>query len=577
MDHKLYAKFSKCEFWLDQVTFLGHIVSKDGIMVDPKKIESVYIWPRPTTVTKIRSFLRLASYYRRFIKDFSRISAPLTKLTKKNIKFQWSEACEEIFQMLKACLTSTRVLVLPSGSRGLSVFCDASRIGLGYVLMQHCHVIAYALRKLKKHEQNYPTHDLEMAAVILLRRFGDTTFMANVVAYALSRKSMGSLSHITLVRRPTVEEVHQLEDIGIQFDLVELGVFLAHVRAQSSLIEQIKAAQCDDPKLRKLIEDVRNGRNSDFSLDQDVLHCGQHFCVPDNHDLKKAILEEAHNSNKMLKLNIKDMLDYCNKLKYLNESGKGLRWIFYQASIQMAPFEALYGRRCRSPIGWFEVSEIRLLGTNLVQDAVEKVHIIRERLLAAQSRQKAYVDNRRRNLDFSVGDQVFLRVSHERSDESFTYQCCKYLLDPFHVLAPQAIELKEDLSFEEEPVAIVDRQVKKLPSKEIASVKLVWKNHSVEEATWKVEDAMCDKYPWKIPPKKRHGGAIHASDIAESNRAVSPPLGVLRQKPRSQRIAGRCKGEILRERVQENPAVKEAQPNLAAELRRMNQNLNVVL
>nr|XP_029154554.1 uncharacterized protein LOC114927773 [Arachis hypogaea] len=229
-DHKLYAKFSKCEFWLNQVTFLGHVVSKYGIMVDPKKVETVQKWPRPTTVTEIRNFLGLADYYRRFIKDFSRISAPLTKLTQKNVKFQWSKACEESFQTFKICLTSAPVLVLPSGSG---------------------------------------------------------RFSANVVADALSRKSMGSLAHITLGRRPIVEEVHQLE--------------------------------------------------ADFG---------------GNWDSYLPLIEFSHNNS-------------------------------YQASIQMAPFEALYGRRCRSPVRWFKVGEVKLLGPNLVQDAVEKVRIIRERLLAA--------------------------------------------------------------------------------------------------------------------------------------------------------------------------------------------------
>ena len=93
----MYAKFSKCEFWLEQVAFLGHVVSKDGIQVDPKKIEAVADWPRPTTVTEIRSFLGLAGYYRRFVKDFSKITAPLTRLTQKNVKFVWTDICEEHF------------------------------------------------------------------------------------------------------------------------------------------------------------------------------------------------------------------------------------------------------------------------------------------------------------------------------------------------------------------------------------------------------------------------------------------------------------------------------------------------
>ena len=96
-EHQLYAKFSKCEFWLDQVAFLGHMVSKDGIQVDHRKIEAVIDWPRPTTITEVRSFLGLVGYYRRFVKDFSKIVAPLTRLTQKNVKFVWTDRCEEHF------------------------------------------------------------------------------------------------------------------------------------------------------------------------------------------------------------------------------------------------------------------------------------------------------------------------------------------------------------------------------------------------------------------------------------------------------------------------------------------------
>ena len=96
-EHKLYAKFSKCEFWLDSVAFLGHVVSKDAISVDMKKVEAIQSWPRPTSVSEIRSFLGLAGYYRRFIKDFLRLAAPLTRLTQKQVAFQWNDACEQGF------------------------------------------------------------------------------------------------------------------------------------------------------------------------------------------------------------------------------------------------------------------------------------------------------------------------------------------------------------------------------------------------------------------------------------------------------------------------------------------------
>ena len=100
-ERKLYAKLKKCEFWLNQVVFLGHVISKDGITVDPNKIEAVVNWGRPTNVSEVRSFLGLASYYRRFVEGFSRIAAPLTQLTRKNVKFEWKEECEKSFQELK--------------------------------------------------------------------------------------------------------------------------------------------------------------------------------------------------------------------------------------------------------------------------------------------------------------------------------------------------------------------------------------------------------------------------------------------------------------------------------------------
>ena len=165
-EHQLYAKFIKFQFWLDRVAFLGHVVSVKGISVDPQKIEAIVDWKPPTNVTEVRSFLGLAGYNRKFVEGFSKIATPLTKLTRKEEKFIWSEACQNSFDELKQRLTTAPVLTLPSGSEGFPVYYDASRQGLGCVLMQRDRVIAYASRKLKKHEVNYPTHDLELAAVV---------------------------------------------------------------------------------------------------------------------------------------------------------------------------------------------------------------------------------------------------------------------------------------------------------------------------------------------------------------------------------------------------------------------------
>ncbi|KAL0536750.1 hypothetical protein IC582_025710 [Cucumis melo] len=166
-DKQLYAKFSKCEFWLEQVVFLGHVVSAKGVSVDPQKVEAVVNWERPTSATEVRSFLGLAGYYRRFIEDFSRLALPLTALTRKNAKFEWSDKCEQSFQELKKRLVTAPILALPVTGKDYVIYCDASRLGLGCVLMQDGNVIAYASRQLKEHECNYPTHDLELAAVVL--------------------------------------------------------------------------------------------------------------------------------------------------------------------------------------------------------------------------------------------------------------------------------------------------------------------------------------------------------------------------------------------------------------------------
>jgi hypothetical protein len=165
-DNQLYAKFSKCDFWLKEVAFLGHIITNGGIKVDPGKTSETLNWKQPTDVSKIRSFLGLAGYYRRFIEGFSKIVKPFTSLLEKGKEFKWDEACQKCFKELKERLIAAQVLIMPDIHKRFDVYCDASHLGLDCVLMQEGKVIAYAIRQLWKHEKNYPTHDLELAAVV---------------------------------------------------------------------------------------------------------------------------------------------------------------------------------------------------------------------------------------------------------------------------------------------------------------------------------------------------------------------------------------------------------------------------
>jgi ribonuclease HI len=165
-DCQLYAKLSKCKFWISKVLFLGHIINRDGLDVDPKKVAVILDWKAPKDVREIKSFIGMAGYYRRFIEGFSKIARPMIDFLAKKVEFKWTPACQESFEMLKQKLATTPVLVLPDVHKPFSVYCDASYTGLGCVLMQEGKVVAYSSRQLKVHEKNYPTHDLELAAVV---------------------------------------------------------------------------------------------------------------------------------------------------------------------------------------------------------------------------------------------------------------------------------------------------------------------------------------------------------------------------------------------------------------------------
>ncbi|XP_074315226.1 putative mitochondrial protein AtMg00860 [Silene latifolia] len=143
-EHEFYAKLSKYEFWLEKVAFLGHVISKEEVVVDPTKIEAVSKWVATKNVAEIRSFLSLAWYYRRFVNDFSKIARPLASLMRKGNCFKWGGSCETAFLTLKEHLTMAPVLALPEGSENFEVYTDASKNGLGCILMQNGRVIAYA-------------------------------------------------------------------------------------------------------------------------------------------------------------------------------------------------------------------------------------------------------------------------------------------------------------------------------------------------------------------------------------------------------------------------------------------------
>ncbi|GKA05416.1 reverse transcriptase domain-containing protein [Tanacetum coccineum] len=314
-EEKLYAKFSKCEFWLKEVQFLGHVVNRDGIHVDPSKVESVKNWKTPESPTEIRSFLGLAGYYRRFIENFSKIAKPLTLLTQKNKAYVWGDKQEEAFRILKEKLCNAPVLALPDGPNDFVVYCDASNQGFGCVLMQRGKVIAYASRQLKIHEKNYTTHDLELGAVVFaLKTWRHYLYGTKSVIYT-DHKSLQYLfeqKELNMRQRRWIELLSDYEceikyhpgKANVVADALSRKERLKprRVRAmsmtiQSGLKAKILEAQGEASKDLKAPAEWLRGLESHFEKrDDGEIYFFDRIWIPSVGGIRKLIMDEAHTS-----------------------------------------------------------------------------------------------------------------------------------------------------------------------------------------------------------------------------------------------------------------------------------------
>ncbi|GJT68207.1 putative reverse transcriptase domain-containing protein [Tanacetum coccineum] len=707
----------------------------EGIHVDPAKIESIKDWTSPKSPTEIRQFLGLAGYYRRFIEGFSKIAKPMTKLTQKKVKFKWGDKQEAAFQLLKQKLCSAPILALPEGSEDFIAYCDASKKGLGAVLMQREKVIFYASCQLKIYKKNYTTHDLELGVVVFalkiwrhyLYRTKCTVFTdhkslqhildqkelnmrqrrwlellsdydcdiryhpgkANVVADALSRKEREPplrvralvmtisldlpkqiLNAQTEARKP---ENIKSEDVGGM--LIEIAKFPEAIREQklepradgtlclngrswlpcygdlrtvimheshkskysihpgsdkmyqdmkklywwpnmkadiatyvskcltcakvkaehqrpSGLLVQPKIPEWKwdnitmdfvtklpkssqgydtiwvivdrltksaiftpmretdplDKLARMYLKEVvtRHGIPVSIICDRDPRFASNFWrslqnALGTNLDMSTAYHPQTDGQSERTIQTLEDMLRAC-----AIDFGKG--WVnhlplvefsynnSYHASIKAAPFEALYGRKCRSPVCWTKVGEAQILGPELIQETTEKIIQIKQRMQAAHDRQKSYADLKRKPMEFQVGDKVMLKVSPWKGVVRFGKRgkLNPRYVGPFKVLekvgeVAYKLELPEELSrvhntfhvsnlkkchadeplavpldglhlddklhFVEEPLEIVGREVKRLKRSQIPLVKVRWNSKRGHEFTWEREDQFKKKYP----------------------------------------------------------------------------------
>ncbi|XP_052152528.1 uncharacterized protein LOC127770762, partial [Oryza glaberrima] len=610
--HKLYAKFSKCEFWLKEVAFLGHVISASGVAVDPAKVEAVTEWKAPKSVTEIRSFLGLAGYYRRFIEGFSKIARPMTQLLKKEKKFAWSEQCQENFEQLKEKLTSAPILVLPDNRKDFVIYCDASRQGLGGVLMQDGKVVAYASRQLRPHEENYPTHDLELAAVVHALKIWRHYLIGNHCDIYTDHKSLKYIftqSDLNLRQRRWLELIKDY-DLEVHYHPGKANVVADALEAHESayslhpgstkMYQDLKegywwpnmkrdvaeyVALCDVCQKVKaehqrpagLLQPLRipewkwdeigmdfivglpktaTGYDSIWVIVDRLTKTARFIPVKTNyssaklaelymtrvvclHGVPKRIIsdrgtqftshfwEKVHEAlgsylafstayhpqtdgqTERTNQVLEDMLRAC-ALDFSKDWERCLPYAefsynnSFQASLKMSPNEALFGRRCRTPLMWSETGERAVFGPDIIQEAEEKVRLIRDRLKVAQSRQKSYADTRRRNLEFKEGDYVYLKVSPMRGTKRFKVKgkLAPRYVGPFQIVARHGevayqLQLPQNIAGVHPVfhVSQLKKCLRRTRSKVWRMYKVQWSNHTEDEATWESEEFLRTEYP----------------------------------------------------------------------------------
>ncbi|KAI3754853.1 hypothetical protein L1987_54645 [Smallanthus sonchifolius] len=311
---QLYAKFSKCEFWIREVQFSGHVVNEKGIHVDPLKIEVIKNWAAPTTLTEVRQFLGLTGYYRRFIEGFSKISQPLTALTQKGKAYNWGDNQESAFQHLKQKLCSAPILALSEGTYDFVVYCDASIQGLGCVLMQREKVITYASRQLNIHEKNYTTHDLELGVVIFaLKIWRHYLFGTKCTIYTDHK----GLQHIFEQKELNIRQHHWIEllndyDCTIKYHPGKANVVPnalsrketkpKRVRALQLTIhtgwpDKIRSTQLKALKEKNLPLEATRGMEEKLKVKlEDILYFAERIWVPMFGILRELVMDESHKS-----------------------------------------------------------------------------------------------------------------------------------------------------------------------------------------------------------------------------------------------------------------------------------------
>ncbi|GJT89426.1 putative reverse transcriptase domain-containing protein [Tanacetum coccineum] len=529
----------------------------DGIHVDPSKIEVVKNWKVPKTPSEIRSFLGLAGYYRRFIANFSKVAKPLTSLTQKNQKYEWGKEQEEAFQTLKDNLCNAPILLLPEGSEdfvprvrhsrkrtrqqnklhGLDqqmerkedeslYFMDRIWVplvgGVRTIIMDEAHKTRYSVHP--RADKMY--HNLQDMYWWLGMKRDIAAYVSKCLTCSKVKAEHQRPSG--LLQQPEIPE-WKWDNITMDFIMK-----LPRSKSRHDTIWVVVDRLTKSAYFLATREDYSMEKLARLYIDEIVARHGVHVSIISDRDGREiryhprkanVVADALSEASKVENATAKMLRGMDQPIERKEDGGMYFIWVSligdvrtlimdeahassYHSSIRCALFEALYGRKCRLPVLWVEIGESRLIGSELVQETIDKEVLIMEKLRAARDRQKSYANNRRKPLEFEVGDQVLLKVSPWKGVIHFGKKGIECEHDTFHVsnskkcladanphVPLDEIKVDKTLRFVEEPVEIMDRRVKSLKRSKISIVKVHWNSKRGPEFTWERGDHMKAKYP----------------------------------------------------------------------------------